>query len=43
MKDWKASVRTWEKRQKNEEKQQKTTKVLWGNESDIPDEIMNMM
>ena len=43
MKDWKASVRTWEKRQKNEEKQQKATSVLWGNESKIPDEIINMI
>ena len=43
MKDWRACVRTWEGRQKCESVQQKTTKALWGNESDIPDEIMNMM
>ena len=43
MKDWKASVRTWEKRQKSESIQQKSTGVLWGKESDIPDELMNMM
>ena len=41
MKDWKASVRTWEQRQKTENTQQKTTGVLWGHESDIPDEIIN--
>ena len=45
MKDWKASIRTWEKRKKNEEMQQMNTntRALWGNESNIPDEIMNMM
>ena len=45
MKDWKASIRTWEKRKKNEEMQQlnTNTRALWGNESNIPDEIMNMM
>ena len=41
MKDWKASVRTWEQRQKLEASQQKSTGALWGNESNIPDEIMN--
>ena len=43
MKDWKASIRTWENREKTENIQQKTSKVLWGNEGNIPDEIMNIM
>ena len=43
MKDWKASVRTWEQRQKNEGIQQKATGTLWGNENSVPDEVMNMM
>nr|DAX69512.1 MAG TPA: hypothetical protein [Caudoviricetes sp.] len=43
MKDWKASVRTWEQRQKNEGVQQNGTGALWGNENSVPDEIMNMM
>ena len=43
MKDWKASVRTWERRQKNESIQQKTAGIMWGNENNIPDEIINMM
>lgn len=43
MKDWRACVRTWEGRQKCESVQQKATRALWGNESIIPDEIMNMM
>lgn len=43
MKDWKASVRTWEQRQKIEGIKQKTTGTLWGNENNIPDEIINMM
>lgn len=41
MKDWKASVRTWEQRQKNENTQKNATGALWGKESDIPDEIIN--
>lgn len=41
MKDWKASVRTWEQRQKNESTQKNATGALWGKESDIPDEIIN--
>ena len=43
MKDWKACIRTWEGRQRHENVQQKTTKTLWGNESVVPDEILNMM
>lgn len=41
MKNWKASVRTWEQRQKNESTQKKTTEALWGQESNIPDEIID--
>ena len=41
MKDWKASVRTWEQRQKNESTQKNATGALWGKESDITDEIIN--
>ena len=41
MKDWKASVRTWEQRQKTEGIKHKTTGVLWGNENNIPEEIIN--
>ena len=41
MKDWKASVRTWEQRKKTEGIKQKNAGALWGQESDIPDEIIN--
>lgn len=41
MKDWKASVRTWERREKTESIKQKTTSVLWEQERDIPDDIIN--
>ncbi|MGP1416103.1 MAG: DUF6291 domain-containing protein [Treponema sp.] len=41
MKDWKASVRTWEQRQKTEGIKQKATMALWGHENNIPDEIIN--
>ena len=41
MKDWKASIRTWEGRQKTDRVHQKTKDALWGNESDIPDDIIN--
>ena len=41
MKDWKASVRTWEQRQKTENIRQKATVALWGHENNIPDEIIN--
>ena len=43
MKDWRACVRTWEGRQRSESVQQKTIRALWGNESTIPDEVLNMM
>ncbi|UTC65996.1 MULTISPECIES: DUF6291 domain-containing protein [unclassified Treponema] len=43
MKDWRASVRTWEGRRKAEGARQKQTGALWGNESDIPEEIINMI
>lgn len=41
MKDWQASIRTWEQRQKTESAQQNGTGVLWGHENDIPEEILN--
>ena len=43
MKDWRASVRNWERRQRYESVKQKAAGALWGNESDIPDEIINMI
>ena len=43
MKDWRASVRNWERRQKSEGVKQKAAGALWGNESDIPEEIINMI
>lgn len=43
MKDWRASVRNWERRQRYEGVKQKAAGALWGNESDIPEEIINMI
>ena len=43
MKDWRASVRNWERRQRYEGVKQKAVGALWGNESDIPEEIINMI
>ena len=43
MKDWRASVRNWERRQRFEGVKQKAAGALWGNESDIPEEIINMI
>lgn len=37
MRDWRACVRTWEQRRKSEQKQ---AGALWGNESEIPDDIL---
>ena len=41
MKDWKASIRTWEGRQKTDKVHQKAKDALWGNENDIPNDIIN--
>lgn len=38
MRDWRACVRTWEQRRKSEQKQ---AGALWGNESEIPDDILS--
>lgn len=38
MKDWRACVRTWEKRHAEERHK---AGGMWGNESDIPEEILN--
>ena len=44
MKDWRASIRTWERRKKNEATGGRNKQgAMWGNENDIPDEIINMM
>ena len=44
MKDWRASIRTWERRKKNEATGGRNKPgAMWGNENDIPDEIINMM
>lgn len=43
MKDWRASVRNWERRQRYEGVKQKAAGALWGNESNIPEEIINMI
>ena len=43
MKDWRASVRNWERRQRYEGAKQKAAGALWGNESNIPEEIINMI
>lgn len=41
MKDWRASVRTWEQRHKNEGGGRKAG-GMWGNENEIPDEITDL-
>lgn len=38
MRDWKASVRTWEQRRKGEKK----AGAVWGNENEVPDEITDL-
>lgn len=38
MKDWKASIRTWEKRERGEKQK---SGVMWGKENDIPEELLN--
>lgn len=41
MKDWRASVRTWEQRHKSEDVGRKAG-GMWGNENEIPDEITDL-
>lgn len=41
MKDWRASVRTWEQRRKTEQTGGRN-KGLWGKENEIPDEITDL-
>ena len=41
MKDWRASVRTWEQRHKSEGGNRKAG-GMWGNENEIPDEITDL-
>lgn len=44
MKDWRASVRTWEQRRKTEQTGGRNKAgAMWGNENEIPDEIINLM
>lgn len=40
MKDWRAAVRTWEKRHAEERHK---AGEMWGNENEIPDEILNIL
>ena len=43
MKDWRASVRTWEQRRKTEQTGGRNkARGMWGNESEIPDEITDL-
>ena len=42
MKDWRASVRTWEQRHKNESGARSKAGGMWGNENEIPDEITDL-
>ena len=44
MKDWRASVRTWEQRRKNENTGgSKKAGAMWGKENEIPEEYLDMM
>lgn len=44
MKDWRASVRTWEQRRKNENTGgRKKAGAMWGKENEIPEEYLDMM
>lgn len=44
MKDWRASVRTWEQRRKTEQTGgRRKAGAIWGNENEIPEEIMNLL
>ena len=42
MKDWRASVRTWEQRHKNEGSGRNKAGGMWGKENEIPDEITDL-
>lgn len=42
MKDWRASVRTWEQRHKTESGGRNKAGGMWGNENEIPDEITDL-
>lgn len=42
MKDWRASVRTWEQRHKAESGGRSKAGGMWGNENEIPDEITDL-
>ena len=43
MKDWRASVRTWEQRRKTEQTGGRNkASGIWGNENEIPDEITDL-
>ena len=42
MKDWRASVRTWEQRHKTESSERNKAGGMWGNENEIPDEITDL-
>lgn len=42
MKDWRASVRTWEQRHKNKSGGRNKAGGMWGNENEIPDEITDL-
>lgn len=42
MKDWRASVRTWEQRHKTESGGRSKAGGIWGNENEIPDEITDL-
>lgn len=45
MKDWRACVRTWEQRRRTENSGGRVKKSgsMWGNESEIPEEYLNIM
>ena len=42
MKDWRASVRTWEQRHKTESGEHSKAGGIWGKENEIPDEITDL-
>lgn len=44
MKDWRASVRTWEQRRKTEQTGGRNKAgAIWGNENEIPEDYFNLM
>lgn len=42
MKDWKAAVRNWENRRKEETSHSGKSSGIWGKENEVPDELVNM-